>query len=361
MKLTKLFEYGYNMCMCGDFLFTLIVALLLPSFGNCTDNFIGCKQEPACLKCGSGGCIKCPRLIIYPTRKCVDSCPSGYKIQWSQTIDFMGQICKQTNGISLETISILIGIVCGTIISVFMVTFAIIYLKRKRSYLHYIIETNSDVDDSPEKRDFVKQLESFRPYARTFLEMLNDTRRQIREVHGEGDNTAASAYKPIVRDLAKILLLLNRPIEMLVVPDDWDRLHRWAEILLHRHTQMSDVTHVQVNQLIKFLQTPSIPEDCSRASTTMSTFKPDSFGSSPSLKGQTTKTASDNCATNFTNSLNPQWQFNYPVLSNKRFNSSEFIPSQWKNSKEYLNNPYLLEDDFLQLGFRPQDEITTEL
>ncbi|KAK4874230.1 hypothetical protein RN001_013590 [Aquatica leii] len=350
------------MCMFSDFLCTLITTLLLLCLGNCVGNYTGCEQEPACLKCGSAGCIKCPRLIIYSTRKCVDSCPTGYKIQWSTNIDYMGLMCKQTNGISSETTSILIGIVCGSIISVCIVTSAVIYLKRKRSYLHYMIETNSDVDDSPEKRDFVKQLEGFRPYARTFLEMLNDTRRQIREVHCEGDNTAASAYKPIIRDLAKILLLLNRPIEMLVVPDDWDRLHRWAEKLLHRHTQMSDVTHIQVNQLIKFLQTPSIPEDYSRASTTMSTFKPDqSFGSSSTLKGQTTKTTSDNCASSYTPSLNPQWQFNYPVLSNKRFSSSEFIPSQWKNSKEYLNNPYLLEDDFLQLGFRPQDEITTEL
>ncbi|KAF5287522.1 hypothetical protein FQA39_LY04150 [Lamprigera yunnana] len=318
-----------------------------------------CKQEPACLKCGSAGCIKCPDLIIYSTRKCVDSCPSGYKVQWSRTLDYMGRICRRTNGVSLETISIVVGVVCGLIISLFIVVSAVIYLKRRRSYLHYIIETNSDVDDSPEKRDFVRQLEGFRPYSKTFLEMLNDTRRQIRELHCEGDNTAASVYKPIIRDLAKILLLLNRPTEMLVVPDDWERLQRWGDKVLNRQKQMNDVAHIQVNQLIKFLQTPSsVPEDYSRAATTMSTFKPDrSLEASPTITGQNVKNLTDNYAP----TLNPQWQFNYPVISSKRFSSSEFLPSQWKNSKEYLNNPYLLEDDFLQLGFRPQDEITTEL
>ncbi|KAK5641314.1 hypothetical protein RI129_009861 [Pyrocoelia pectoralis] len=357
------------MCIFGDFLYSLHLLFLIVQLGKCqTSNFTGCKQEASCLKCGSAGCIKCPHLIVYSTRKCVDSCPSGYKIQWSQSLDYMGQTCTQTNtliGLSPVNISILIGSLCGIIFSVFIVTFAVIYLRRKRNYLHYIIETNSDVDDTPEKRDFIKQLENFRPYAKTFLEMLNDTRRQVRELHSEADNTAASAYKPVIRDLAKILLLLNRPIELLAVPDDWERLHRWAEKLLRRHGQMSDVSQSQVNQLIKFLQTPSIsndPEEYSRASTTMSTFKPDqTYGSSPSLKGQPLKNFSDNDSNHFTSPLNPQWQFNYPVTNNKHFNSSQFIPSQWKNSKEYLNNPYLLEDDFLQLGFRPQDEITTEL
>lgn len=266
-------------------------------------------------------------------------------------------------GLSPEGASILVGILCGLLFCGIMITLAGLYLRYKRKYLPQIVETNSDVDDSPERRDFIKQLETLRPYSYTFLEMLNDTRRQMRELHQIGDNTAASAYKPVIRDLAKILLLLNRPVDMLAVPEDWDHLYRWAEKVLKRCKRMSETSQTQVNQLIKFLQTPVIqePDEYSRASTNMSTFKPDQvFGSSLSLQNNKTKTFGGSCEFNFNSPLNPQWQFNYPLVS-KQFRSSEFIPAQWRNSKELLSSAYFLEDDFLQLGFRPQDEITTEL
>lgn len=267
-------------------------------------------------------------------------------------------------GLSADGASILTGILCGTVLSIIILVGAFMYIRHKRRDLQNI-ETISDTDESPERRDFIKQLEILKPYAKTFLEMLNDTRRQMRELHREGDNTAASAYKPVLRDLAKILLLLNRPVETLAVPEDWEHLYRWSEKALKRFKRMSETSQTQVNQLIKFFQTPvphSEPDEYSRASTTMSTFKPDQpFGSSLSLQEQRTKTLSSSCESNFNFPLNPQWQFNYPLVPNNQLSSSEFIPSQWKNSKEYLGSPYFLEDDFLQLGFRPQDEITTEL
>lgn len=280
----------------------------------------------------------------------------------------MGQMCVRSNsfmGLSADAASVLTGIICGLVLCVVIVLGAMFYLKHKRKTLIQTSETNSDLDDSPERKDFLKQLEILRPNAETFLEMLNDTRRQMRELHQEGDNAAASVYKPVIRDLAKVLILLNRPVEVLAVPDDWEHLYNWAEQVVRRYKRMSEGSQTQVGQLIKFLQAPvegNPDENCSKTSTIMSTFKPDQpFGSSLSLQDQRLKNVSSSCESHFNSPLNPQWQFNYPLISNSQISSSEFTPSQWKQSKEYLGNLYFLEDDFLQLGFRPQDEITTEL
>lgn len=186
--------------------------------------------------------------------------------------------------------------------------------------------------------------------------MLNDTRRQLRELHKNGDLSALTAYRPVVRDLAKILLLLNRKSETIFVPDDWEQLFNWAEKALRRYRRMSDVVQApQVAQLIDFLQGPVVSSQDESRSVTMSTFKPEQvFGSSPSLQNVAIK----NFSTNYEAAvLNPQWKFEYSLVDNK----SEFNPNVWKNSKEYLNSCLFLDDDFCQLGFRPQDEITTEL
>lgn len=165
----------------------------------------------------------------------------------------------------------------------------------------------------------------------------------------------------MIRDLAKILLLINKPVELIIIPEDWEHLFRWADKALKRYRQMSDTS--QVTQLMEFLQSPNYhnrtDSDLSRTNISMSTFKPDQqFGSSISLQDR--KSNSNGSFEMMINPpINPQWQFN-PPLGLKQ-SSSEFIPAQWRNSREMIGGPYVLEDDFYQLGFRPQDEITTEL
>lgn len=165
----------------------------------------------------------------------------------------------------------------------------------------------------------------------------------------------------MLRDLAKILLLLNRHVDKIGVPEDWEHLFNWAEKALKRYKRMSDVSQPQVAQLINFLQGPTIPfqENEIRNSTTMSTFKPDQvFGSSLSLQTAAIKTFNSNYDSAIHSTLNPQWKFEYSLANPQ---TSEFNPTVWKNSKEFLNSSLFLDDDFCQLGFRPQDEITTEL
>lgn len=340
-------------------------------------------MEESCLKCGPTGCIKCTNKIIYPSRKCADNCPYGYKERWSTKIDYMGRICVDIGniiGISNDTMTILIGTLSGCILCIFLIGIAYIYVRYKRKILLQQQHVNnmdnvSELDDTPERRDFLKQIETIRPYARTFLDMLNDTRRQMRELYNEGDNTALAAYRPVVRDLAKILLLLNRPIDRMTIPDDWEHLYNWSEKTLKRYKRMSEVSQPQVAQLINFLQGPILSneiiindteDECesinNRSNTIMSTFKPDKpFGSSLSLQDSAIKNFNMNYESAFPTAINPQWKFDFTVGGSGTLSTSEFNPIVWKSSKEFLNNTYFLDDDFCQLGFRPQDEITTEL
>ncbi|XP_030755267.1 uncharacterized protein LOC115881771 [Sitophilus oryzae] len=170
--------------------------------------------------------------------------------------------------------------------------------------------------------------------------MLNDTRLQMRQLHQDGDSSAISAYEPVVRDLAKILLLLNRNIDSIYMPDDWEHLFSWAEKALKRYKRMSDTSQPEVAQLIDFFQSSSDPEEPEysvRGSTTMSTFKP--FGSSPSLQNVSGKTINGD-SESYQTPLNPEWKFEYLPIGN----SSEFDPVAWKSSRDFLCGPLFLED-----------------
>ncbi|KAH1025238.1 hypothetical protein HUJ05_010001 [Dendroctonus ponderosae] len=325
--------------------------------------------EPDCLQCGSNGCEKCPKLIVNPSRRCVEECPFGYTKNWSTMVDFMGIVCSHNGnflGLSSNALTILTGIVAGILLCLILFFVAFVYMKFRRKRAVVNSDTSSETDETPERRDFVKQLETLRPYSQCYLDMLNETRQQVRQLHQEGDNSAIGVYKPVVRDLAKILLLLNRSPDSVVIPDDWEHLFDWAEKALKRYKRMSDSSQPQVAQLINFLQSPILPSDVDepeysvRGSTTMSTFKPEqTFGSSLSLQNAAIKGFSTNYEKYSNNELNPEWKFEYTLVGNT---SSEFDPVAWKNSKEFMSgSPLFLEDDFYQLGFRPQDVITTEL
>lgn len=278
----------------------------------------------------------------------------------------MGKVCVHSGyigGLSAEHAAILIGVLTGALICVVIIISGVVYLRHKRRNMSTLSsETMSDIEDSPERKDFIKQLEILRPQASMFLSMLNDTRRQIRELHINGDNAAITAYRPVVRDLAKILLLLNRNVDRIqVIPDDWDHLFSWGEKVLKRYKRMSDISQPQVAQLVSFLQAPIITENISPTySNTLSTFKPDQqYDSSLSLKDIGFKNFSSNYDITFT-SINPQWQFNYSVVSPNSMSTSGYYGS-WQNNRDLSGNSYFVDDDFFPFGFRPQDEITTEL
>lgn len=63
--------------------------------------------------------------------------------------------------------------------------------------------------------------------------------------------------RPVLRDLARILVLINRrDDEIPVPPDDWQRLFSWAERLLRRYKRHSspEVSQLYSKQLILIIK-----------------------------------------------------------------------------------------------------------
>lgn len=237
--------------------------------------------------------------------------------------------------------------------------------------------------------------------APVFLSMLNETRRQVREMHKSKSSnhrreTAAFAYRPVLRDLYIILVLLNKPEDKIASPpQDWRKILSWGERVLKRYKRQHNIG-TPVGELVTFLQTSDHRSFLgSRGSlfqpySTLSTVSTNTLTSTVSrkqknvLNNNKTDVPVNSCnhsnhsrrdsILDMNDSLsdsNPVFQM--PVshedpggrgLNRFSFSENEFegwdqnriILAEWSASRECL-----FEDDFVRLGFRPQDEITTEL
>lgn len=267
----------------------------------------------------------------------------------------MGRVC-QTNGYSDPMLATIVGLTIGSIICLLMLVLGVVMIKRKhrRKTLR-----NTMVMDTIEREEFVKHLEELRPNAQYFLAMLNDTRCQIRKLYLSGDHIGANSYRSVVRDLAKILLLINKPVQVITQPpQDWHRLYIWALHILDRYKP-------QIAQLIDFFQSPALGDDdidirnsCRLGTSQYSTFK------STNTMNTAISTDSKGLANHqlqLFGSLISLQEFEEPRTSNAFSRSScNTLKSNYPSSD--INGSSLwLEDEFFKLGFRPQDEITTEL
>ncbi|XP_076297691.1 FU domain-containing protein T48 isoform X2 [Lasioglossum baleicum] len=407
---------------------------------ECVEGHGGCKR------CRDKICARCAVLLHRGT--CVDSCPPGHIADWSTRDEYMGRICKETGymfGFTGSQVAVLVGVISGATICILIILCGAIIVHRKKRRTAKFIQ---QFQDSSEHREFLKHLALLRGEGNTFLSMLNDTRRQVRELYYSGNNgdgaVGIQAYRPVLRDLARILVLVNRRDEEIPIPpDDWQRLFSWAERLLRRYKRHSSP---EVAQLVTFLQEPPAapstesnaaqqvkisqsprPYQLRTAATNLTTFQaniplttfqasdkssispassslgylkdspPSSslgqnsskFSPNGSSIGQRTPLVFDNqkqtksskahlqelsvptfncsfstgasteehtcgmghCESNGLDpELNPQWEFHGSMEA-----ANYTILSDWSPTREYLI------DDFTILGFRPQDEITTEL
>ncbi|XP_020708502.1 uncharacterized protein LOC105686900 isoform X2 [Athalia rosae] len=365
----------------------------------------------------------------------------------------MGRICKESNymlGLTGSQVAILVGVVSGATICFFIILCGAVIMHRKKRKAAKLMQ---QFEDGAERREFLKHLATLRGEANTFLSMLNDTRRQVRELYYAGNNGDAAvgvqAYRPVLRDLARILVLINRrDDEIPVPPDDWQRLLAWAERLLRRYKRHSSP---EVAQLVTFLQQPVSPIQLAtpqpitliqqaqpyelratptnlttfQANTPLTTFQASekssispaasSLGYAKDNHSQNGSSLGKNSCSNYNEKLspnsstfgqtvplvyggqhqrqninpnlqelavttfdhnynpraaspqsdtigveaessildqelNPQWEFQSPVEAANYTVLADWLP----------NHDYLI-DDFTILGFRPQDEITTEL
>ncbi|XP_039496172.1 uncharacterized protein LOC120454702 [Drosophila santomea] len=321
-----------------------------------------------CLRCNKAGCIKCPMYLVTDTRQCVDQCPAGYLDQWSAHTEFMGRVCVPT-GYSGPLMAALAGLLGGFLVCLSLLAVAVMLVKRRRR--RKSIKQKLINENTMDRADFMRQLNEMRPNAEYFLAMLNDTRRQIRKLYLSGEVAAANSYRPIVRDLAKLLILLNRPIELIPAPPpDWSRLYAWSEQALERYKP-------QVGQLIDFFQAshghnaghhevlyaaPNKKKQLQQPSIFRQQVTPTATpqGVGELMAGDRSSSASAQQKLHLFGSLISLHEFEEPRASDP-FGSS-FNTLKSGNLISDLNASSLwLEDEFYKLGFRPQDEITTEL
>ncbi|XP_050070141.1 uncharacterized protein LOC126558214 [Anopheles maculipalpis] len=352
-----------------------------------------------CVRCTETACIKCAEVLRIDTGECLSECPPGYGVQWSTSSEFMGRVCYPVE-MSGSFRAAVVGIATGAILCVLLIIGVMAILRRRQKRKKY---RESFIDGNIDRLEFLQQLDELRPQAEYFLQMLNDTRRQIRKLHLAGDIAGAATYHPVVRDLAKILILLNKPIELInAPPHDWQRLYVWAERVLDRYKP-------ELAQLIEFLQQPSA-SDPRLGSSDHSTFKAayhqHATGTdlSPSLsqknernllqpeliqlqKHRTLPTMQT--THHFLGSLISLHEFDerssHTTDTSSNHHSTTGVVSgsgaggggggggnnpfddTFDHVRTYLSTSGMndsslwLQDEFFKLGFRPQDEITTEL
>jgi hypothetical protein len=334
------------------------------------------------------------------SRSCVEECPKTHAQQWSSTSELMGKVCQPTN-VTSSIQTVFIGIICGAILCFVIVLVGVVVFKRKHQKMNKKSIKDQLIDDEYDRHEFIRQLDDLRPHAECFLHMLNDTRKQIRKLHVSGDTTASAKYYPIVRDLAKILILLNRPVELIDgPPHDWNRLLLWADRILAQYKPQ------QITQLIEFLQTPTPPPsfnddvDCRLASkhttfkslfySTPTTHTRKAFASTlpATVTGLNAKDYSKRSSVSdassdvrhfslpsdgekvATGSLISLQDFDDPCPSSttgtmQRKKRTNPFGESFNHVKNYLSSGslWMVEDEFIEfkLGLRPQDELTTEL
>lgn len=340
------------------------------------------------------------------SRECMEKCPTKYINQWSSSSDLMGQICVQSSSAFNSIQTILVGIICGAFLCFFVVFVGVVILKKRQQKIHKKLIKDQLINEEYDQQEFIKQLDDLKPYGEYFLFMLNDTRKQIRKSYLSGDTTAAAKFYPIIRDLAKILILLNRPIEVIDgPPHDWNRLLQWADRILAQYKSQH-----QTKEFIKFLQSPTsqsssriFNNEDTRLVSDHTTFK-SLFYSTPTVQSRKkiglpsdnltdlTKNSKVKEKLEFYNNstrkyIHPENNLQELSKSDKNINESlislqdfvnesqheiinkKYYSSNFDSNMEHINSYQskgslqVVDDDLIEfkLGLRPQDEIITEL
>nr|CAD7393565.1 unnamed protein product [Timema cristinae] len=361
---------------------TLSLLFLRMNAVSAAGNETGCSEQTECRRCTNtegdgwtlGQCMKCRTLIVEGTRRCVNRCPAGYKEEWSDLVSYMGKICRETNflGVPGTMLAIIVGTCSGILVCVVVLLGGCLYIRHRkgqRSTTHSSTSSGNsnqmcDQDlDTIERGTFQKYISTLRPEASLFLAMLNDTRKQVRDLYqlNNSRSSVIQAYRPVLMDLVRILTLLNTPVHSLgPPPEDWRVLFAWGDRVLSRYKRQNphQVAQAQLANFLVPIQTtrPSpaqliyLDQDPRHGSVT--TFQPVA-----SLSVDTDKQT-------------PSSEWSRRDLAISAFNSNYSV-GQPKHSDVPATQISLLdypgwewqeeEDDFLALGSRPQDEITTEL
>lgn len=88
-------------------------------------------------------------------------------------------------------------------------------------------------DGADEETQFMQKLEYLRSQAEVFLRMLNEMRRRLKELPPEAQ--AAKQYRDVMRDVTRLLYLVNKKPSAVQMPPDGLQLLNWSEQILQRY------------------------------------------------------------------------------------------------------------------------------
>jgi hypothetical protein len=110
-------------------------------------------------------------------------------------------------------------------------------------YLCYLFDLVNDKD----KDEFFGRLELLRSQSEVFLKMLNDMRRRLKEIPQNSQAVQQYKYIPcshpsllsytrtVMRDLTRLLYMLNKNPQTVRIPPDGLQLLMWSEEILNRY------------------------------------------------------------------------------------------------------------------------------
>ncbi|CAL4199227.1 unnamed protein product, partial [Meganyctiphanes norvegica] len=97
--------------------------------------------------------------------------------------------------------------------------------------------------NGPDREEFFSKLSPLRGEINNFVDILKETRTRFK-VPGKPDSatdTKAKSYRAVVRDLSRVVSLMNRKDEHIkTVPQDWRRLLTWAARVLDRYKRQKE-------------------------------------------------------------------------------------------------------------------------
>ncbi|CAI8035506.1 hypothetical protein GBAR_LOCUS19918 [Geodia barretti] len=243
--------------------------------GSATDCISLDEPDPACsiyssecVFCGSsynGPCLKCTNLVT-SDGKCVDNCNGAFQITIIPNTTLTARVCEDPTESStpqlpqwaIIVIAVMSGLVLLTGLVVILV-FAFTWFNRYSSGTFEVEDTNTslvqpetshtfgadlrlesdvsnrhtELDDVDSENEFFQKLAYLRNHAEVFLSMLNDMRRRLKEL--PQDAPTAQQYRNVMRDVTRLLYLLNKKSSAIEVPPDGIQLLTWSEQILQRY------------------------------------------------------------------------------------------------------------------------------
>ncbi|ROT66683.1 hypothetical protein C7M84_015286 [Penaeus vannamei] len=171
-------------------------------------------NQPDCLRCDleTAECVKCLYVIMADTRECRSACPPGHATTWATHHALMGRVCTERSVLALVSgrdVTIIAGAAVGGAVCVGVVIGALLYMRRR----------TKPPPDNPRV--------DYRHHRYPIPRLWRDKRPKATEVSVADEERAEKNLAPVtagfpsvrravVRDLSRVLTLLNRREEHIV-------------------------------------------------------------------------------------------------------------------------------------------------